>query len=43
MNMVQLNNGIKMPIEGMGVFQITNEDICEQGCITSFKDWLSYD
>lgn len=37
MKMVQLNNGIKMPIEGMGVFQITNEDICEQAVSQALK------
>ena len=37
MNMVQLNNGIKMPIEGMGVFQITNEEICEQAVSQALK------
>lgn len=37
MKMVQLNNGIKMPIEGMGVFQITDEEICEQAVSQALK------
>lgn len=30
MDYVTLNNGIKMPIQGFGVFQVPDADICEQ-------------
>lgn len=30
MEYVTLNNGVKMPMLGFGVFQITDADVCEQ-------------
>jgi len=30
MQMVELNNGVKMPILGFGVYQITDPELCEQ-------------
>ena len=30
MEFVTLNNGVKMPLEGFGVFQVPEADICEQ-------------
>ncbi len=30
MDYVTLNNGIKMPMQGFGVFQVPDADICEQ-------------
>ena len=37
MQNVTLNNGIKMPILGFGVFQIPNESECEQAVIDAIK------
>ena len=37
MQNVLLNNGIKMPILGFGVFQIPNESECEQAVIDAIK------
>ena len=37
MQNVTLNNGIKMPILGFGVFQIPNESECEQAVIEAIK------
>ena len=30
MNCITLNNGVKMPIQGFGVFQVPDADVCEQ-------------
>lgn len=30
MNYITLNNGIKMPMEGFGVFQVADPSQCEQ-------------
>lgn len=37
MKFITLNNGIKMPLEGFGVFQIPNADICEQAVTDAIK------
>lgn len=37
MDFVTLNNGIKMPLEGFGVFQIPDTDICEQAVTDAIK------
>lgn len=37
MDFVTLNNGIKMPLEGFGVFQIPDADICEQAVTDAIK------
>lgn len=37
MDFVTLNNGIKMPLEGFGVFQISDADICEQAVTDAIK------
>lgn len=37
MDFVTLNNGIKMPLEGFGVFQIPDADICEQAVTDTIK------
>ena len=30
MDTIALNNGVEMPLEGLGVFQVTDEAVCEQ-------------
>lgn len=37
MNYVTLNNGVKMPLEGFGVFQIPDAGICEQAVTDAIK------
>lgn len=37
MNYVTLNNGVKMPLEGFGVFQIPDAAICEQAVADAIK------
>lgn len=34
---VKLNNGVKMPIEGFGVFQVTDLAICEQAVLDAIE------
>ena len=50
MEFITLNNGVKMPMEGFGVFQVPDHEICEQAVLdaialykVSFKISLSYD
>ena len=31
---VKLNNGVEMPLEGFGVFQVPDPDVCERRCWT---------
>lgn len=33
MEFITLNNGVKMPLEGFGVFQVPDHDICEQAVL----------
>lgn len=37
MDTVTLNNGVSMPLLGMGVFQITDQEVCEQ-CVSDALD-----
>lgn len=37
MNYITLNNGIKMPLEGFGVFRISDEEICENAVLNAIK------
>ena len=37
MQYVTLNNGVKMPLEGFGVFQVTNLDECEQSVLDAIN------
>ena len=37
MEKIQLNNGVEIPQLGFGVFQITNETICEESVLTALK------
>ena len=37
MNTVELNNGIKIPLLGFGVFQITDQQVCEQSVLTALQ------
>lgn len=37
MNYVTLNNGVKMPLEGFGVFQIPDASVCEQAVADAIK------
>ena len=33
MEFITLNNGVKMPLEGFGVFQVPDHDVCEQAVL----------
>ncbi len=35
--MIQLNNGIEMPMLGFGVFQITDQSVCKQSVLTALR------
>lgn len=35
--MIQLNNGIDMPLLGFGVFQITDQTVCKQSVLTALQ------
>lgn len=37
MDFVTLNNGVKMPLEGFGVFQIPDQSVCEQAVTDAIK------
>ena len=37
MDKIILNNGIEMPLLGFGVFQITDEKVCEESVLTALK------
>lgn len=37
MNFVTLNNGVEMPLEGFGVFQIPDASVCEQAVTDAIK------
>ncbi|MGN0632940.1 MAG: aldo/keto reductase [Oscillospiraceae bacterium] len=37
MEFVTLNNGVKMPLEGFGVFQMPNSDVCKQAVEDAIK------
>ena len=37
MKTVKLNNGVEMPLLGLGVYQITNPDECEQAVLTAIE------
>lgn len=37
MDYITLNNGVKMPLEGFGVFQIPDEAVCEQAVADAIK------
>ena len=41
MEFVKLNNGVEMPIEGFGVFQIHDFDACEQSVIDAVRSGYS--
>ena len=37
MDKIALNNGVDMPLLGFGVFQITDENVCEQSVLNALK------
>jgi len=37
MKTIKLNNGVEMPLLGLGVYQITNSDECEQAILTAIE------
>lgn len=41
MEFVKLNNGVEMPIEGFGVFQIPDFDACKQAVIDAVRSGYS--
>lgn len=43
MEFITLNNGVKMPLEGFGVFQVPDAAICEQAVTEAIAAGLSAD
>lgn len=37
MDKIMLNNNVEMPLLGFGVFQITDENICEESVLNALK------
>ena len=37
MNTVTLNNGVKMPLEGFGVFQVPDPAVCQQAVLDAIE------
>ena len=37
MEFVKLNNGVKMPVLGFGVFQVTDPKVCEQAVLDAIS------
>ncbi len=37
MEFVTLSNGVKMPLEGFGVFQVPEADVCEKAVLDAIK------
>jgi 2,5-diketo-D-gluconate reductase A len=37
MNHVTLNNGVKMPMEGFGVFQVTDSEVCKRSVLDAIE------
>ena len=42
MEYISLNNGVKMPILGYGVYQVTKEE-CERCVLDALKSWIPGD
>lgn len=39
MEYITLNNGISMPLEGFGVFQVTDPSVCEASAFMTLSKW----
>lgn len=37
MNTIQLNDGVTMPLMGLGVFQVTNQQVCKESVLSALK------
>ena len=37
MDTIQLNNGITMPQQGLGVFQVTDQSVCKESVLTALQ------
>ena len=37
MNTIHLNNGIEMPQQGLGVFQVTDQSVCKESVLTALQ------
>ncbi|MCB4930991.1 aldo/keto reductase, partial [Streptococcus mutans] len=37
MEYITLNIGVKMPMEGFGVFQVTDPEICKESVLNAIK------
>ena len=37
MDTIPLNNGIEMPQQGLGVFQVTDQSVCKESVLTALK------
>ena len=43
MEFVTLNNGVEMPLEGFGVFQVPDPAQCEQAVLDAICQWVPPD
>ena len=37
MDTIQLNNGVQMPQQGLGVFQVTDQSVCKESVRTALQ------
>ena len=37
MEMIRLNNGVEMPQQGLGVFQVTDQSVCKESVLTALE------
>jgi diketogulonate reductase-like aldo/keto reductase len=38
MEFVTLSNGVKMPLEGFGVFQVPEQEVCKEAVLNAIKN-----
>ena len=39
MDTIQLNHGITMPQQGLGVFQVTDQSVCKESVLTALQTY----
>ena len=37
MDTIQLNNGVQMPQQGLGVFQVTDQSVCKESVLAALE------
>ena len=37
MDTIQLNNGVQMPQQGLGVFQVTDQSVCKESVLVALE------